>query len=188
LGDTKGSGISRESLLLLEANLDDLPAELLGTLIETCLAAGAVDAWLTPALMKKGRPGHTLSALCSDDTAWSVEKALFLHSSTLGIRRTTVRRDALDRAWAEVETPWGRVRVKTGILEGEVVNRAPEFEDCRRLAQEAGVPLKAVYSAALAAALPLPPTSGQPPETRAGRQPEPGAGPHLGTKTPGHSG
>jgi uncharacterized protein (TIGR00299 family) protein len=152
LGQTGEKGLRRESMFLLEANLDDLPAEVLATLIDTCLTAGAVDAWLTPALMKKGRPGHILSALCSDETAWSVEQTVFRHSSTLGVRRIRHDRDALERTWVEVETPWGNVRVKKGRLGEEVVNRAPEFEDCRRLAEHAGVPLKEVYSAALSAA------------------------------------
>jgi uncharacterized protein (DUF111 family) len=154
LGQTEERGLTRESLLVLEANLDDLPAEVLATLIETCLVAGAVDAWLTPALMKKGRPGHVLSVLCGDEVAWAVEEVVFRHSSTLGVRRTRHERDALERSYEEVETPWGAVRVKVGHLGGEIVNRAPEFEDCRRLAERAGVPLKEVYAAALAAVLP----------------------------------
>ncbi|MBI5015582.1 MAG: LarC family nickel insertion protein [Deltaproteobacteria bacterium] len=152
LGHPLQAGPTRESLLVLEANLDDLSPELLATLPDTCLEAGALDAWLTPALMKKGRPAHCLSALCTEDAAAAVEEAIFRHSSTLGVRRLRVERDALARVWEEVETPWGSVRVKIGLLEGAPVNRAPEFEDCRARAREAGVPLKQVYAAAMAAA------------------------------------
>jgi uncharacterized protein (DUF111 family) len=154
LGDSTARGFEREWLLVLEANLDDLPAEILATLIETCLEAGALDAWLTPVMMKKGRPGHVLSVLCREDAAVSIEEVVFRHSSTLGIRRKGVERDALERAWEEAGTPWGPVRIKKGILRGVVVNRAPEFEDCRRLAQESGVPVKEVYAAALSACRP----------------------------------
>jgi len=150
LGDPTPAGDGRESLWVLEANLDDLPPEILATLPEACLAAGALDAWLTPALMKKGRPAHLLSALCREDARAAVEEAFFRHSSTLGVRALAVERLALERRWAEVATPWGGVRVKLGARGGRVVNRAPEFEDCRRVAEEAGVPLKEVYAAALA--------------------------------------
>ncbi|MHB8763358.1 MAG: nickel pincer cofactor biosynthesis protein LarC [Deferrisomatales bacterium] len=145
------AGGAGERLLVLEATLDDLTAELLATLIDACLRAGALDAWLTPALMKKGRPGHLVSALCRDEAAGAVEETLFRHSSTLGVRRVRVDRTALARTWETVTTPWGPVRVKVGHLGGRPVNRAPEFEDCRRLADQAGVPLKEVYAAALAA-------------------------------------
>jgi hypothetical protein len=150
-GAAQSDGVSREHLMLLAANIDDLPAEILGTLIDTCLQAGALDAWLTPVLMKKGRPASLLHALCPADRTWAVERSLFRSSSTLGIRRSWVERDALGRLWEEADTPWGRVRIKVGRLGNEVVNRAPEFEDCLRLAEVAGVPVKEVYAAALAA-------------------------------------
>ncbi len=149
LGDTPAASGTRESLRVLEANLDDLPAEILGTLIEVCLTAGALDAWLTPALMKKGRPGHLLSALCRGEAEAAVTDALFRHSSTLGVRSLSVAREALERTWEEVDTPWGAVRVKIGRRGGEELNRAPEFEDCRRVSSAAGVPLKEVYAATL---------------------------------------
>ena len=142
--------VRREALRVLEANIDDLPGEVLGTLIDACLQAGARDAWLTPVLMKKGRPANVLRALCTEESTWPVEEAVFRHSSTLGIRRVSVERDALPREWVEAGTPWGPVRVKIARLRGEIVNRAPEFEDCRKRAAAAGVPLKEVYAAALA--------------------------------------
>jgi uncharacterized protein (DUF111 family) len=149
-GDDSGGGLRREPMLLLETNLDDLPAEVLGTLIATCIGAGAIDAWLTPTVMKKGRPAHVLSALCREEVSGALEEAFFRHSSTLGVRRTRIDRDALERRWEKVVTPWGPVRLKLGVLNGAVVNRAPEFEDCAALAERAGVPVKEVYGAALA--------------------------------------
>ena len=142
-----------ERLVVLEANLDDMSAELLAPLPETLLQAGARDAWLAPILMKKGRPGHLLSALCELDAADAVERAIFLHSSTLGVRRHEVRRTGLARAERTVATPWGEVRVKLGYLDGELVNRAPEFKDCSARAREAGVAVQLVYQAAVAAAV-----------------------------------
>ena len=139
-----------ERLVLLETNLDDLQPELLATLIPTCLAAGAVDAWLTPVLMKKGRPAQALSALCPPGAWIGVEEALFRESSTLGVRRTEVARTTLSRQLHQVDTPWGPVTVKVGLAAGVPMNCAPEFEDCRRLAEAAGVPVKQVYAAALA--------------------------------------
>lgn len=142
-----------EPLTVLEANIDDMPAELMAPLPETLIEAGARDAWLTPILMKKGRPGQLLSALCDPQTADAVERAMFVHSSTLGVRRQEVMRTSLAREQQTVNTPWGEVRVKIGRLGGDVVNRAPEFEDCRALAQQASVPIQEVYQAAQAAAM-----------------------------------
>jgi hypothetical protein len=146
-----GVAAGEEELVVLAANLDDLAGEILGTLVDECLGAGALDAWLVPALMKKGRPGHVLEALCRSHAVSAVEERLFRCSSTLGVRRTAVTRRALERRWQEAQTPWGPVRVKLGLLRGEVVNRAPEYEDCRRVAAAARVPLKEVYAGALAA-------------------------------------
>ncbi len=146
----KTGGVHRP-LTLLETNLDDLSAEILATLIEECMAAGALDAWLTPVLMKKGRPAHTLAALCPPDRVDELEGVIFQHTSTLGLRRSAVDRVSLERHWEQVETPWGSVRVKVGSRDGRPLNRAPEFEDCRAAAERAGIPLKEVYAAALKA-------------------------------------
>lgn len=151
LGEGAGPPPDREPLRVLEANLDDLSPEILATLPGACLAAGALDAWLTPILMKKGRPAHILSALCRAQDERTVQEAVFRHSSTLGIRSLGVERAVLERRWEEAPTPWGTVRIKLGILTGKVVNRAPEFEDCRRIAESAGIPIKEVYAVALAA-------------------------------------
>lgn len=154
LGERATHEPARADLAVLEANLDDLSPELLAPLIETCLAAGALDAWLAPILMKKGRPGQLLSVLCPPERVAAVEETVFRHSTTLGVRRRVVERRALERRWEDAATPWGPVRIKVGLLGTEVVNRAPEFEDCRRVAEAAGVPVKEVYAAALAAAVP----------------------------------
>ncbi|WP_253995506.1 nickel pincer cofactor biosynthesis protein LarC [Myxococcus qinghaiensis] len=140
-----------EGLWVVEANLDDATPQLLGHLVERLLAVEALDAWVTPVVMKKSRPGHLLSALVEGGLRDTVVDTLLRESTTLGVRYHRVERQALERDWVEVETPWGRVRVKRGLRDGAVLNAHPEFEDCRRVAEAAGVPLKQVVAAALVA-------------------------------------
>ena len=140
-----------EAAWVLEANLDDLSPQVLAVALEAALQAGALDAWVAPLTMKKGRPGHLLGALCAQSARAAVEAALFRETSTLGVRATRVTRTVLDREVREVATAYGNVRVKVGLLDGKPVNAAPEFEDCRRAAQDRGVPVKEVIAAALAA-------------------------------------
>lgn len=142
---------AEEGLWEVAANLDDSTPQLLGYLVERLLGLGALDAWVVPAVMKKGRPGHVLTALVEGARKQALEEALVRESTTLGARSHRVERLALERDWVEVDTPWGRVRVKRGLRGGEVLNAHPEFEDCRRVAEAAGVPLKQVLAAALAA-------------------------------------
>ncbi len=144
---------SVESVTVMEANIDDMNPELLPPLISALLAAGARDAFLTPILGKKGRPAYCVTALCDEDAVPALSEAMFRHSTTLGVRMREERRVVLDREWKIVRTPWGAVRVKLGIRSGAVSHAAPEFEECRACAEAAGVPVKQVYEAALAAAI-----------------------------------
>jgi uncharacterized protein (TIGR00299 family) protein len=148
----------------VEANLDDMSPELVGPLVEALLAAGAVDAWSTPIVMKKGRPALEVTALAPPDTLAAVERAFFLNSTTLGVRTQPMARAVLARAFERVATPWGPVRVKLGALDGELLGAKPELEDCRRLAAKAGVPVRAVHAAATAAAQAL--VAGRAPRAR----------------------
>jgi uncharacterized protein (DUF111 family) len=150
LGEERGAKRS-ESAWILETNLDDLSPQLLAVALDAALAAGAVDAWVAPLTMKKGRPGHLLGALCPEEAKAAVETAFFRETSTLGVRATRVARTLLHRELREVETPYGKVRIKIGRLAGAIVNAAPEFEDCRKAAREYGVAVKEVMIAALAA-------------------------------------
>ncbi|HEX8437525.1 nickel pincer cofactor biosynthesis protein LarC [Archangium sp.] len=140
-----------EGLWVVEANLDDSTPQLLGYLIEHLLGTGALDAWVTPVTMKKARPGHLLGALVDGGAKETVVDMLLRESTTLGVRSYRVERTALERDWVEVETPWGKVRVKRGLRNGVVLNVHPEFEDCRKVAEASGVPLKQVMASALAA-------------------------------------
>ncbi len=137
-----------ETLTMLETNIDDMTAELHGYVVERLLAAGALDAYLTPVVMKKGRPAVVLSVLCRPADTMGLRDLIFAETTTLGIRIQQVARHCLPRTSVTVSTPYGEVRVKVARwAEGE--KAAPEYEDCRRAAQAAGVPLRVVYEAAL---------------------------------------
>lgn len=144
--------------LVIEANIDDMSPEVFGPLCEALLADGALDAWLCPIQMKKGRPGVLLSALVAPDRRGPVVARILRETTTLGVRIHAVERTKLARRSVVVETPWGPVRVKQGIDGDAVLNEAPELEDCLALARAHGVPLKEVLASAR--------TSQRAPETR----------------------
>lgn len=137
--------------IVVEANLDDCSPQLLGALLESLLERGALDAYVVPATMKKSRPGHLLGAVVPADRKDAIIGAILAESTTLGVRAHRVERTALERSFEEVDTPYGRVRVKVARLGGAEVNAQPEFDDCRELARRAGVPVKVVLAAAVAA-------------------------------------
>ncbi len=143
--------IREETLVLLETNLDDMPGEQLAPLLDQLLAAGALDAWFTPIQMKKNRPGILLSVLAPPEHAPELRAALFLHTTTLGIRQHTIQRYSLPRRVITVNTPFGAIRVKQGEYAPGQWKSAPEFEDCLAAARAHQVPLARVYQAALEA-------------------------------------
>jgi len=140
-----------ERVLVLQAQIDDQPPQLLGPLIERLLGAGALDAYFTAVQMKKGRPGVLVTALAEPGGREAVEEVLFAETTTLGVRRSEWQRSVLAREVVPVETAYGRVGVKLGRRGGRVLNAQPEFDDCERAAATAGVPIKEVWAAALAA-------------------------------------
>jgi pyridinium-3,5-bisthiocarboxylic acid mononucleotide nickel chelatase len=148
--DEAGAG---DGALVLETNLDDLVPELAPWVVDRLFAAGASDVWITPVQMKKGRPAITLSVLCPPGTDARVRAVLWRETSTLGVRGTPVRKWMLERKLVQVALLGGTVRVKLGLEGGQVVNVAPEFDDCARLASASGRPLKEVMARAQAAAL-----------------------------------
>lgn len=141
----------REDLLVLSCNIDDLNPEFYSYVMEQLFAGGALDVWLTPIIMKKGRPALHVSVLTTEAKAPALREVLFRETSTLGVRTAPVQRDRLERRWEEVQTAYGPIRVKSGLLGSVVTNRAPEYEDCAAAARKHGVALKEVYAAALAA-------------------------------------
>lgn len=134
--------------IVLETNIDDLNPELYEYVLERLLDAGAQDAWLTPIVMKKGRPAVTVSVLCDSTRTEAMQRILFHETGTLGIRSMTVTKRALERDSIKVETQHGPVSVKIGKLDGGATTVSPEFEDCVRVAREADVPAKDVYEEA----------------------------------------
>jgi uncharacterized protein (DUF111 family) len=149
VGQDSGGG---DGGLVLEANIDDMTPELAPWVVDRLLEAGAADVWLTPIHMKKGRPGIILSVLCPPGAEAGLRGVLWRETSTLGVRGLPVRKWMLERRTVEVEVLGGKARVKLGLDQGTVVNVAPEFADCARLAAETGQPLKEVMARAQAAA------------------------------------
>jgi len=140
-----------DAITVLETNLDDISAEILGNFVERALAAGALDVFHTPIQMKKNRPGVLLTILCAQGDADKFSEMILRETSAFGVRRHSAERRKLRREFVTVKTPFGEVTVKLGRLNGKVVQAAPEFESCKKIAEQAGVPLKQVYEAALKA-------------------------------------
>jgi uncharacterized protein (TIGR00299 family) protein len=136
---------------VVEANIDDMNPELYAVASEALFAAGALEVYATPVQMKKSRPGVVLTALCPEAALVDVERAFFRHTTTFGVRRHRVERSELERRVETVETPYGPIEVKSGLLDGKAVTASPEYESCARAAKEHGAPVKDVYAAALAA-------------------------------------
>ncbi len=140
-----------QNLCVLECNLDDCTPQVIGALMEQVLTQGALDVWVLPAVMKKNRPGHLLGVLCEPASREALTWLMLRESTSLGVRVSHVERTALERRIDTVTTPWGDVRVKIGLRGGEVINVAPEFDDCLALARASNTPLKEVQAAALTA-------------------------------------
>jgi uncharacterized protein (TIGR00299 family) protein len=136
----------RDTVWMLETNLDDVPAEVVGYCFESLFAAGALDVFSTPVQMKKNRPGVLLSVLAPEAAVAALEAILFRETATLGVRRYPVQRSKLRREAVTVQTPWGPVKGKRGWREGGPEVFSPEYEDCARVARQHGVPLREVYA------------------------------------------
>ena len=155
-------------MVVIEANVDDLDPRVWPTVLAALLDAGAADAWLTPILMKKGRPANTLSVLGDKGAAPALRERVFALTSTIGVRQSVVDRWALDRGWVDVSVEGVTVPVKVAHRHGVVVHATPEFDDVARLAAERGQPVREVLASAVAAseALGLKPGAHVPAELR----------------------
>jgi len=140
------------SPLVIECNVDDLDPRLWPGVLAALLEAGASDAWLTPILMKKGRPAHTLSVLVNRDLADVVRRVVFAHTTTLGVRETAVGKHVLERREEVVEVDGQDVRVKLGLHDGTVLNAQAEYDDVAAAAAATGQPAKSVLARAVAQA------------------------------------
>jgi uncharacterized protein (DUF111 family) len=157
LGSTPDEGTdteeTRADAVLMETNVDDLDPRVWPDVLSRLLAAGALDAWLTPILMKKGRPAHTLHVLARPRDEAAVADLVLAHTSTLGLRAVPVRRRILDRSWTPVDVLGEALRVKLGSRDGRLVQATPEFEDVAALARARALPVRQVLTLAQSAAV-----------------------------------
>jgi uncharacterized protein (TIGR00299 family) protein len=147
--------------VVVETNVDDLDPRLWPHVLARLLDTGAHDAWLTPVLMKKGRPAHVLSVLCPDAALDAVRRVVLTETTSLGLRTSRVERTVLERHESTVDVGGQRIRVKTATLDGEAVNVMPEWDDVVAAATALGQPAKAVLRQAQAASSDSPSASGR---------------------------
>lgn len=141
-----------DTVVLLETNIDDQPAEQIAYVAERLMNQGALDVWWTPIGMKKGRGALMLSILARPEDEAQLVEIVFRETTSLGLRRQPLERWTCERHTRQVQTPWGAVRVKEQLWRGTRLGAHPEFEDCARIAREQGIPLRLVYAAAQEAA------------------------------------
>jgi hypothetical protein len=146
------SGYETDTVTRIETNLDDLSPQIVGAVLGKLLAAGALDAWVTPIQMKKNRPGVILSALCDEKAVPALVDLIFSETSAFGLRMESVRRLKLSRRFETVRTKFGDVTVKLGLKGERLIQIAPEFESCAAVASHSGVTIREVQAAAVEAA------------------------------------
>lgn len=131
--------------MMLETNIDDMNPEILGYVEDKLWDCGALDVYKTPIIMKKGRPAVKLSVLAPKDKIEALQEIIFMETTAIGVRSYTVQKTMLIRKSEKVETRYGSVRVKFSYLDGQLVKYKAEYEDCKKIAAEAGVPLREIY-------------------------------------------
>ncbi|HWR43631.1 nickel pincer cofactor biosynthesis protein LarC [Sporomusa sp.] len=146
-------GQEDKAYLVVEANIDDQNPELYSYIMEKLFDAGALDVWLTPIIMKKGRPATKLSALLMEDCQAKIAEVILEETTSIGMRFYPVTRAVANREFIVVGLPWGDVKVKISSYRGKICNVAPEYEDCRKIAEELGLPLKVIQHLALKEAM-----------------------------------
>lgn len=144
-------GTEADSVCLIEANVDDSSAEVIGYVTEKILNAGALDVYTTSIQMKKNRPAVKISIITSCDKTSVIERILFDEQITFGIRRQILQRTTLKRQTVSVETEFGKINIKTGLRDAEIISAKPEFSDCEKAAKLHDVPLKIVQKTAMEA-------------------------------------
>jgi pyridinium-3,5-bisthiocarboxylic acid mononucleotide nickel chelatase len=148
-GEEEHSAIPTEEIAILEANVDDMTPQIFGYVMERALAAGALDVFGAAVQMKKNRPGMLLTVLCRPEDRSRLTQLIFAETTTLGVRMRQETRATLARRHVAIQTRWGEVRMKLAGINGSVSNYAPEYEDCRRIAEQQSVPLKTVMQEAI---------------------------------------
>ncbi len=134
-----------EELYLLETNIDDMSPEIYSFLFPLLFKKGALDVYLTNIIMKKGRPAVMLSVLCEPKNQAGLKNIIFMETTTLGIRQRIIRRDSLERKTITLDTGFGRIKAKAAFKDGRILRLSPEYEECKRVAEEQGIPLRKVY-------------------------------------------
>jgi uncharacterized protein (TIGR00299 family) protein len=150
---TSESVSRKETVVVIETNIDDMNPQFYDYVMEKLLAMEVLEVFVTPVVMKKNRPGHLLTVICSPEKLPSVAKFLFQETTTLGLRWHEEEREKTDREIRPLQTKYGRIRFKLARWEGSVVNFSPEYDDCKKLALEKRVPLKDVFEEAKGVAL-----------------------------------
>jgi len=152
IGDAEAKA-SPTSVVVIEADIDDMNPQIFGVVMETLQAEGALDVFYTAIQMKKNRPGTLLTVVAPPDARERLTAVIFRETTTIGVRYREMSRECLDREEVVVSTPLGPVRVKVARRDGRVLNASPEFEDCARIARERNVPVKEVQALAIKAFL-----------------------------------
>ena len=144
----KKKALLTDQVVVIETNIDDMSAEILGYTVGKLFDFGALDVFAIPIFMKKNRPATLLSIIANPDNVESLVECVLRETTTFGVRMHTSERIKLSREFVTVPTPYGDVRIKQGFYQGELLKAIPEYEDCARLAETHGVPLQTVYQAA----------------------------------------
>ena len=152
IGETDTTAPST-SVVVIEADIDDMNPQIFGVVMDALLAQGALDVYYTPIQMKKNRPGVLLTAIAPLEARARLTSTIFRETTTIGVRYREMVRECLDREEVTVQTPVGAVRVKVARRDGEILNASPEFEDCARIARERNIPVKEVQALAVKAFL-----------------------------------
>jgi uncharacterized protein (TIGR00299 family) protein len=149
------NGVEQDEVILLETNIDDMNPQFYAPLLDRLFASGALDAWLTPIIMKKGRPAILVGVLAAPTQADALSDLLITETTTLGVRRTPATRHKAGRSFTSVTTPWGEVSVKLKSWRGKIIAAVPEYDDCATLAKSTDLPIATIHASAvqLAAAL-----------------------------------
>lgn len=130
---------------MLETNIDDMNPEFYQFVMDRLFKNGALDVFITPIIMKKQRPASLLSVLCEKEHMDKLKDIIFTETSTFGIRCYDVLRYKLDRDFSDIYTPYGKVRVKRGYMEGKLIKAYPEYEDIKAIAEKTGISISTVY-------------------------------------------
>ncbi len=143
-----GEEIDSDGVYVIETNIDDMNPEMYPHLISELIDAGALDAFIIPVIMKKNRGGVLLKVIATENRMEEIKKIIYEETTTFGCRYHRIKRDKLEREIVEVETEYGKIKVKIGYFNGKVVTISPEYEDCRKAAKENGIPIKKIYEEA----------------------------------------